>query len=113
MPAEFERQLLEQAVDQRRAVTVQEENHAKRPFLRMTVRKRLSLGPCELPPQRLVSLLGGMNHLRFQAAKLVLHLAENRIRGSGKRRVERGHRLDDALHAAANRVFGAAERLID
>ena len=113
MATEVKRQPFEQPVGQGWTVAIQEEDNSQATFLRMAMGEGLCLRARELAAQRLVPFLGGMNHLRLQTAKLVFHLAENRLRRAAERWIEGGHRVDDALHAPPNRVLSAGHRLID
>ena len=79
MVSEVEGQLLHEPLDERRPITVEQGNSAERPFLRHTIGKGLPLRPEELTPQRVVTLLGGANHLAAQGCQVVLQLAERRF----------------------------------
>ena len=58
-------------------------------FLRVAARKRLRLGVLELPPQRVVLPLGGLQDLGLQLLDVVLHAAERRPVGAFERGVDR------------------------
>ena len=97
----LERKALEQPIDQRRPVSVEEEDAGERSLLRMPMRKRLRLRSGELAAQRFVTLLRSVDHLRVKRAQLVLHLAEHRPGRADKRGVESRHLRDDAFDASA------------
>ena len=87
--AEVERQLLGQPVDERRAVLVQEVDHADLALLRVPARKRLRLRVLELPPQRLVLALGRLDDLGCSFLRSSCIRPERRARGALERRVDR------------------------
>src|SRR3954469_21327435 len=98
MPPEIERQLLVQSIDERRAVRVEEREKPDRALLRMAAGEGERSRMDELTPQGFVAALGRLNHLAVQVLQVPLHPLERRSGGPFERRIERGHRLDDARH---------------
>src|SRR5262245_58603522 len=92
------RQGVAQALDQRRAVSVQEVDEPDLALLWLSAGERLSLRVMELAPQRVVLALGGLNDLRLQFPEIVLHPRERGACGALERRIERAHRPDERLH---------------
>src|SRR5688500_16484414 len=76
MLTHVERQLVAQPIDERRPVLVQEVYEADGSFLRVAAGERLRLGMSELPPQRFILTLRGLNDLGVQLLEVVLHPAE-------------------------------------
>ena len=111
MVPEVGRQVGQQAIDDGRAVSVEEVDEPECSLLRVSERKNLRLGARELTPQRLVPLLGRLNHLVAQPAQILFHSRQRRLCRAGERRIDSRHRFDHLLHAPPHRVFGLCDRL--
>ena len=64
--SEFQREFLVQSIDERRSILVQKGHESDGAFLRVTVWKRERPGADELPPERLIASLRGVNHLPLE-----------------------------------------------
>src|SRR5439155_21242479 len=113
MPPEIERQLFVQTIDERRAVLVQERDEADRPLLRVAAGKGERSCVNELPPQRFIAPLRGLNHLAVQRLQIALHALERGARRSLERRVERRDRLNQDRHLRVDGLLRARERVLD
>src|SRR5690349_16589778 len=96
MLAESERQI-EDAIDDRWAVAVQQRYAGDGALLRLAARKGLRLRAEKLTAQRFVLLLGCADHLSSERRELVLHFAERRLGGALERRIQDADRLDDRV----------------
>src|SRR5438876_4706726 len=90
VPAEIERQLLLEAIDESRAVLIEERDEADGAFLRVPAGEGKRSSVDELPAQRFVAPLGGLNHFAMKRLEIVLHSAEGRPRGALEGRIGGG-----------------------
>src|SRR5687767_511776 len=93
--AEIERELLHESFDERRPVTVEQGDAAKRPLLRNTVGKGLRLRPEKLPAQCFVALFCCADDFAAQRRQVMLQFTEGGLCGSLERRIDRRYGRDD------------------
>src|SRR5262245_48139695 len=110
---EIERELLVQTIDKHRAVLVQKRDEADRPLLRVAAGEGERSRVHELPPQRFVAPLRGLNHLAVQRLQVALHPLERRSRRAFERGIERRDRLNQARHLRLDGPRRARKRILD